>query len=106
MGAQITFTPIERRTHAKSLYTDEEVLAIGSFNFDSRSINSNAETLLVIRNSPQLFNEYNIEHHRRINEGFTVKKISQVFEKYNFSEKDSKQCLDLSNLKPLLKNFF
>ena len=105
-GAKVTFTSKEKKTHAKSLFIDDEILAIGSFNFDSRSINTNAETLLVIRNSPEIFNEYKIEHRTRINEGFTAKNISQVFVNYNFSAVSTNECSNLSGLKPFLKNFF
>ncbi len=106
MGAKVSFTPQAKKTHAKSIFIDDRALAIGSYNLDSRSINTNAETLLVIRNSAEIFDLYKSEHNRRMNEGHIVKTIQQIFQSYGLSEKQQNQCLGISVLKPLLKNFF
>lgn len=105
-GAKVVFTPQHQKTHAKSLFIDDHTLAIGSFNLDARSININAETLLIIRNSPEIFNSYRVEHERRMSGGLQTNTVGQVFEKYRLTEGEIQECSGISNLKPLLKNFF
>ena len=105
-GAQVLFTPKQKPTHSKSLLIDNQVLAIGSFNFDSRSINMNAETLLVIKSSPEIFIQFNTEHSRRKQEAVNIVPLNNLFTTYNLTGQQAVDCQSKSSLKPLLKYWF
>ena len=53
--------------HNKVMLIDGRTIITGSFNFTKAAERANAENLLVIRNDPQLYAEYerNFEHHRQ-----------------------------------------
>lgn len=105
-GAGIYITPKNNPTHSKSVFIDGRALAIGSFNFDARSINKNAETLLVIRNSPLLFQDYEAEHRRRTEQALKIKQVTEIFANYELTAEQSADCLSKSNLNPILKFWF
>ncbi len=51
--------------HNKVILIDGQTLITGSFNFTTNAEQSNAENLLIIRNHPALYHEYekNLQHH-------------------------------------------
>jgi len=44
--------------HNKSMIIDDNMLELGSFNYAKAAENRNAENVMVIRNTPQVINDY------------------------------------------------
>lgn len=101
----VTVTKKDHRTHGKAFLIDDQILSIGSFNFDGRSALWNAETLLTLKDSPQLIAEFKQSSALRLSQGHKVKSLEDIFKAYQFTPEQENKCRVQSKWRSILGLF-
>lgn len=92
-------------THSKLVIIDDKEIGIGSFNFHQKSISWNAETWVIIRNSPELIQEMKSHFEKRLNLSQSTRESENEYHLNSFKKNDIKRCRRYERLSPLIRRF-
>jgi cardiolipin synthase len=92
-------------THGKLIVSDEEVLGIGSFNLHEKSISHNAETWLLVKESPTLMKEVLEKFQARRESATRFRSIGDEDNFQGFSALALKRCKLIEKTSPIVRPF-
>lgn len=80
----------EESIHGKALVFDDEITAVGSFNMDSRSVNLNTETMVVV-DSPAFTQDFLSQIQPTLDQSLQVGWDNEFVEREDFTEPEVKK---------------